>query len=218
MADFTQNTNVKSAARKLAEPIADIDAFNAIIQSVILNNPFGCVSYMSSGASHPPVEKIREAYTARIVYQDSDAKVVGRGAETYSTIAGFNTGIAAVLANTANTTAHGGTPAHNSDGDRLLGDPQMPRPQRRVVLRELLPAAGHHLVLRGRRHPGPDRDLGRQRPGAGMRQVDTMDTELILTGAFLGTGLLAYVVIPGLLVMWDRVLDHMEESEGNKKA
>ena len=117
MADFTQNTNVKSAARKLAEPIADIDAFNAIIQSVILNNPFGCVSYMSSGASHPPVEKIKEAYTARIVYQDSDAKVVGRTAETYSTIAGFNTGIAAVIANTANTTAHGGTPAHNSDGD-----------------------------------------------------------------------------------------------------
>jgi len=43
-----------------------------------------------------------------------------------------------------------------------------------------------------------------------------MDTSLILTGAFLGTGLLAYVIIPGLLVMWDRVLDHMEESENNK--
>lgn len=117
MADFTQNTNVKSAARKIAEPIADIDAFNAIVQSVILNNPFGCVSYMTSGASHPPVEKTREAYTARIVYQDTDAKVVGRTAETYNTIAGFNTGIAAVLANTANSTAHGGTPAHDSDGD-----------------------------------------------------------------------------------------------------
>jgi hypothetical protein len=43
-----------------------------------------------------------------------------------------------------------------------------------------------------------------------------MDTSFIITGAFLGTGLLAYVVIPGLLVMWDRVLDHMEESESNK--
>jgi len=29
------------------------------------------------------------------------------------------------------------------------------------------------------------------------------------TAAFLGTGLLAYVIIPGLLVMWDRVLDYM---------
>jgi len=36
-----------------------------------------------------------------------------------------------------------------------------------------------------------------------------MDNELIITGAFLGTGLLAYVIIPGLLVMWDRVLDYM---------
>jgi len=51
-----------------------------------------------------------------------------------------------------------------------------------------------------------------------MRLVDTMDTSLIITGAFLGAGLLAYVVIPGLLVMWDRVLDHMEESEGERKA
>jgi hypothetical protein len=39
-----------------------------------------------------------------------------------------------------------------------------------------------------------------------------MDNELILTGAFLGAGLLAYVIIPGLLVVWDRVLDHMESS------
>ena len=44
-----------------------------------------------------------------------------------------------------------------------------------------------------------------------------VDNELIITGAFLGTGLVAYVVIPGLLVMWDRVLDHMEESNGTEK-
>ncbi|MFA6362623.1 hypothetical protein [Methanoregula sp.] len=43
-----------------------------------------------------------------------------------------------------------------------------------------------------------------------------MDNELVITGAFLGTGLLAYVVIPGLLIMWDRVLDHMEKSEEKK--
>ncbi|MGB8219288.1 MAG: hypothetical protein WCE46_02760 [Methanoregula sp.] len=44
-----------------------------------------------------------------------------------------------------------------------------------------------------------------------------MENELIIIGAFLGTGLLAYVIIPGLLVMWDRVLDHMEESAGPEK-
>ncbi|HNX18620.1 MAG TPA: hypothetical protein PKM50_09890 [Methanoregula sp.] len=117
MADFTQNTNVKSATRKLAEPMKDVDAFNTIVQSIITDNPFGCVSYMSSGASHPPVEKIRETYTAKFVFQDSDAKVVGRSAETYSTMNGFTAGITAVLANTANIAAHGGSPAHNSDGD-----------------------------------------------------------------------------------------------------
>ena len=37
-----------------------------------------------------------------------------------------------------------------------------------------------------------------------------MDNEIIIMGAFLSAGLLAYVIIPGLLVMWDRVLDHME--------
>jgi len=43
-----------------------------------------------------------------------------------------------------------------------------------------------------------------------------MDTELVLVGAFLGTGLVAYVIVPGLLVMWDRVLDHMETNEETK--
>ncbi|MDD4484504.1 MAG: hypothetical protein PHD55_09070 [Methanoregula sp.] len=44
-----------------------------------------------------------------------------------------------------------------------------------------------------------------------------MDTTLIVTGAFLGTGLLAYVIVPGLLVMRDRVLDHMEKSEETRQ-
>jgi len=45
----------------------------------------------------------------------------------------------------------------------------------------------------------------------------SMDNELIITGAFLGAGVLTYVIIPGLLVMWDRVLDHMEAGGNNPK-
>jgi hypothetical protein len=41
-----------------------------------------------------------------------------------------------------------------------------------------------------------------------------METDILITGIFVGAGLLAYVVIPGLLVMWDRVLDHMEADSG----
>jgi hypothetical protein len=36
-----------------------------------------------------------------------------------------------------------------------------------------------------------------------------MDNEILFAAMFLGTGLLAYVIIPGLLVIWDRVLDYM---------
>lgn len=117
MADFVQSTNVKSAIRKLAEPIADIDAFSTVVQSVITTNPFACVPYMSAGATHEPVEKSRESYVARIVYEDSNAKVVGSDTGKYNSVQGYNAGVAAMLANTANITAHGGTAARNYAAD-----------------------------------------------------------------------------------------------------
>jgi hypothetical protein len=36
-----------------------------------------------------------------------------------------------------------------------------------------------------------------------------METEVQITMVLVGAGLLAYVIIPGLLVIWDRVLDYM---------
>jgi hypothetical protein len=52
MADFIQNSIVKTAVHTLASPIADIAAFNLIVQSVITDNPFACVAYMTGGESH----------------------------------------------------------------------------------------------------------------------------------------------------------------------
>jgi hypothetical protein len=63
MADFIQNSQTKTAVRELASPIPDVAAFNTIVQSVITDNPFGCVAYMTAGENHAPVEKTREAYT-----------------------------------------------------------------------------------------------------------------------------------------------------------
>ncbi len=54
MADFVQSANVKNAVRTLAEPIADVATFNMIIQSVIDDNPFECVSYLTGGVTHDP--------------------------------------------------------------------------------------------------------------------------------------------------------------------
>jgi hypothetical protein len=117
MTDFKQNSIVKSAIRRLTNPIADTDAFNAIVQSVITTNPFGCVPYMSSGASHPPVEKTRESYTARFVYVDGNKKQVGSGTGSYNTITGFDAGIIAKMGNAGVNKAHGGTVLHDTGSD-----------------------------------------------------------------------------------------------------
>jgi hypothetical protein len=44
-----------------------------------------------------------------------------------------------------------------------------------------------------------------------------VDNEIIIMAAVLGAGLLAYVIFPGMLVIWDRVLDHME-STGSERS
>jgi len=113
MADFVQSNVTKSAVRNLIEPIADVATFNTIVQSVIDDNPFACVEYMTAGLTHDPVEKIREGYTAKVIYQDVDANVVGNLSDKFNTIAGFNAGAAALLASAALATAHGGTAAHD---------------------------------------------------------------------------------------------------------
>ena len=42
-----------------------------------------------------------------------------------------------------------------------------------------------------------------------------MENEVIIVGLFVGAGVLAYVIVPGLLMIWDLVLDHMQE-KGNQ--
>lgn len=43
--------------------------------------------------------------------------------------------------------------------------------------------------------------------------VEAMDGSVIITALFVGAGLMAYVVIPGLILMWDRVLDAVGKNE-----
>jgi hypothetical protein len=117
MADFVQSNETKSAVRKLTDPIADIAAFNTIVQSVITTNPFACVSYMTAGVTHDPVEKTKEGYTAKLVYQDALAKSVGTGSHKFNTLAGFNAGVTALLAAAAVSTAHGGSVVHDAGSD-----------------------------------------------------------------------------------------------------
>jgi hypothetical protein len=64
MAHFNQRPGTKSAFRNLKKPITDAVAFDAIIRSLVLNNPLGCTSYRTRMKVHQPVEKVRERYTA----------------------------------------------------------------------------------------------------------------------------------------------------------
>ena len=117
MADFIQKTNVKTATRKLAVPIADVAAFNTIVQAVITDNPFGCVAYTEGGVNHQPVEKTKENYVAKVVYQDANAKTVGSNSGKFNSIAGFNAGAAALLASAPLTGAYAVTPSRDPDNE-----------------------------------------------------------------------------------------------------
>lgn len=41
-----------------------------------------------------------------------------------------------------------------------------------------------------------------------------MEQSVTIVALFVGAGLLAYVIVPGLIVIWDRVLDAVGDKEG----
>lgn len=119
MADFTQKTVVKSAVRELTSPIADYTTFNALVQDILDNNPWGCTVYESAGVSKPAVEKTKEAYSASIVYENAEAKTVGSIPVRGPTMAAVNTSVTQITGNAAITTGMGAgvSPSRDSSGD-----------------------------------------------------------------------------------------------------
>jgi len=118
MADFTPNTTTRSAIRKLAAPLADVTAFDNLVQGVITSNPFQCVGYPYGGVNHPPIERTRQGYTSRIVYQDGNAKTTAIISVRASTIGGFTTVANLLLADAAIASALGGTPVRDFGGEK----------------------------------------------------------------------------------------------------
>jgi hypothetical protein len=118
MADFTTSNTTKSAVRKLATPLADVTAFDNIVQGVITNNSFLCVAYNAQGVNHPPVEKSKQGYTARVVYQDTEAKTVALITVRAPTIASFTSVANQIVADTAVATALGGSPVRDLDNEK----------------------------------------------------------------------------------------------------
>jgi hypothetical protein len=118
MADFTTTNTTKSAVRKLAEPLADVTAFDNLVQGVISNNPFQCTTYNQGGSDHPPVERSKQGYTARIVYQDANAKNIALITVRAPTIAAFTNAANQIASNNAIALALGGTASRDFGGER----------------------------------------------------------------------------------------------------
>ena len=117
MAHFNQKPGTKSAFHPLKKPFPDLTAFTAVVRSLILNNPLGCTSYYTGRKNHQPVEKVREMYTAKFVYEDATGRRIGTGQEMYDSPEGYQYGIAAVICNMANIAAHRGKVRHIPDAD-----------------------------------------------------------------------------------------------------
>ncbi|HWQ65901.1 MAG TPA: hypothetical protein VN372_03405 [Methanospirillum sp.] len=117
MADFVQKAAVKSAVRALTTPIADMATFQALIQDIIDNNPWGCTEYTSGGVAKPALEKSAQRYTGKVIYENAEAKTIGQITVMAQTSAGFATDISTILATAALGTAMGGTASHDSSED-----------------------------------------------------------------------------------------------------
>ena len=118
MADFVQKTVNKTAIRDLAVPIADVTSFNTLVQSVIDDNPFGCVGYTDAGGEAvAAVVRNREHYTAKVNFIDGEGKKVGNISLQSPTIAAFNANAAEALANATLAAAMGGDAERNFAGE-----------------------------------------------------------------------------------------------------
>ena len=117
MTQFRQKKGTKSAIYRLKKPFLDINAFDAVIRSLVLKNPLGCTSYHSAKKHRPPVERVREIYTAKFVYLDTGGKRIGNTSEVYDSVEGYQTGIAAVISNMANIASHRGKVRHLPSAD-----------------------------------------------------------------------------------------------------
>jgi hypothetical protein len=117
MAYFNQKPGTKSAFHLLKKPLPDATAFDAIVRLLIMNNPLGCTSYRTRKKVHQPVEKVREMYTAKFVYENPNGKRIGTGQEMYDSLEGYQYGIAAVITNMANIAAHRGKIRHLPGSD-----------------------------------------------------------------------------------------------------
>jgi len=117
MADFVAKSVNKSAERTLTTPIDTLANFQTLVSDFITNNPLGCVSYTSGGQTIAGVVRGTEYYSGKVVYEDGLAKTVGPISVKATTSSALTTAISTIIGTAALSTAMGGTPSHDSNGE-----------------------------------------------------------------------------------------------------
>ena len=115
MADFIETSNTRASVRALASPISDITAFDAIVQTVLDENPFGCVDFVDSGVAMDGVYRGRESYTVRVNYENGEGRTIGAITARSPTVAGFGALATEIMGNAEVATAMGGTAVRDSE-------------------------------------------------------------------------------------------------------
>jgi hypothetical protein len=119
MADFIPKAAVKSAVRKFSAPIENVTLYNELVQEILDNNPWACTSYTSGGATIAGVVKGKQTFTGAVIYEDGQAKTVGRISISAPSSAAFATDVSTIIATAALGTAMGGSPSHDSSDDNF---------------------------------------------------------------------------------------------------
>ncbi|RQD81804.1 MAG: hypothetical protein D5R99_00955 [Methanocalculus sp. MSAO_Arc1] len=115
--NFVKIRNNKTAVRDLPAPFVNTTAFDTVVESVITDNPLGCVPYEHGGVTIPGVVRGREQYTGRVVFLDEFGSRLGAASVTADSTAGMNAAVDALLADEALQAAIGGTPYRDNDRD-----------------------------------------------------------------------------------------------------
>ena len=120
MRQFKPRPGTRSATRILHAPFTDITAFTRVVRELVLKNPLGCTAYRGIKKTHPPLEIVREMYTAKFMYTNEKGKRVGTGQEMYDSVDGYELGVAAMISNMANIAAHRGKIRHTQGADHFF--------------------------------------------------------------------------------------------------
>ena len=119
MPRFRTRPGTKSATRTFRSPFPGIEAFDAVVRSLVMKNPLGCAAYRSARRFYPAIGIVREMYTAKFVYVNEKGRTVGIGIDRYDSVEGFQYGVAAVISNMGNVAAHRGKARHVPAADRF---------------------------------------------------------------------------------------------------